>query len=76
MKTIRIDIKEIKEKFPRLYEKLKSMGVRVIITLFGERKSIALIHEYEHEYRIVFGSRVLFKKWKLGQKEKASEKKD
>ena len=64
MKMIRIDIEEIKEKFPRLYEKLKSMGVRAIITLYGERKSIAQIYEYEHGYRLVYGSRALFRKWK------------
>ena len=64
MKMIRIDIEEIKEKFPRLYAELKARAVRAIITLYGEKKSIAQIYEYEHGYRLVYGSRALFRKWK------------
>ena len=63
MEIIRVDIEEIKEKFPRLYAELKARGVRATITLYGEKKSSAQIYEYPHCYRLFYGSRKLFKKF-------------
>ena len=76
MEAIRVDIEEIKEKFPRLYEELKARGVRATITLYGEKKSHAQIYEYEHGYRFFYGSSALYRRWREIRKQERKNEED